>query len=271
MARSRRALCGSTVGSTTLRLVVLLMVCLTANRIHAQVGDYRSELAVGVNGGYVLSNVGFMPKVPQSMHTGLTGGLSLRYTCEKYFSSICAIAAEVNFAQIGWKESILTIDDQPVINSETGLPEEYQRDMTYVQVPVFARLGWGRERSGLQAFFQVGPQIGFFLNEKTQMNFPWEKRTLSYVDGTGRTSGIVAQDTMAVENIIDYGIAGGVGLEFSHRKLGHFLLEGRYYYGLGDIFGNSKRDYFGRSNFSNIVIKLTYLFDIVGSKNHKIK
>jgi len=64
---------------------------------------------------------------------------------------------------------------------------------------------------------------------------------------------------------------GGLGLEFSHPKVGHFLLEGRYYYGLGNIYGDSKRDYFGRSNYSNIVVKLSYLFDILKTNNPKIK
>jgi hypothetical protein len=53
--------------------------------------------------------------------------------------------------------------------------------------------------------------------------------------------------------------------------VGHFILEGRYYYGLGDIYGNSKSDYFGRSNFGQIVIKMTYLFDLIRTKNDKIK
>ena len=35
-----------------------------------------------------------------------------------------------------------------------------------------------------------------------------------------------------------------------------------YYYGLGNIYGDSKRDYFARSNHSNIVVKLAWLFDI---------
>ena len=100
--------------------VALTVVALPAS---AQVGEHRSELAVGVNGGYVMSNMGFVPKIPQGMHTGLTGGLSFRYTSEKYFSSICAIVAEVNYAQIGWKEDILTPQDEPVINEATGLPE----------------------------------------------------------------------------------------------------------------------------------------------------
>ena len=232
----------------------------------AQVGQHRSDFSVGFNGGLMFSNVGFMPEVPQDMHQGLTGGFSLRYTSEKYFNSICAVVAEVNYAQLGWKERILTPDDNPVINPLTGLAEEYRRDMTYIQVPVFARMGWGRERRGLQFFAQAGPQVGFFLNEKTVANFDTTKPNLA-----DRTSKIVAQDSMSVERPIEYGIAGGVGLEFSINKVGHFLLEGRYYYGLGDIFGNSKRDYFGRSNLSNIVIKMTYLFDIRRSKNSKIK
>lgn len=247
-------------------IVILVTYHLSLITSFSQVGEHRSDFAIGFSGGYVMSNVGFVPKVPQSMHTGLMGGFSMRYTSEKYFNSICAIVTEVNYAQIGWKESILTTDDEPVINAATGLPEEYQRDMSYIQVPFMARLGWGRERKGMQFFFQVGPQIGAFLSESSKMNFDWDLRTPAYSDGTGRTSGIVAQDTMAVEHKIDYGITGGIGLEYSHPKLGHFLLEGRYYYGLGDIYGNSKRDYFGRSNFSNIVIKLSYLFDIARTK-----
>ena len=253
-------------------LMVFIVHCtLFISKAGAQVGEHRSEFAVGINGGYVLSNVGFMPKVPQTQHGGITGGLTWRYTSEKYFNSICAVVGEVNYARIGWKEEILTPQDQPVINAVTGVAEAYQRDMTYLQVPVFARLGWGRERKGVQFFFQAGPQVGLFMSETTNMNFPWDQRTPVYSDGTGRTSSVVAQDTMAVENKLDYGIAAGAGIEFSHPKVGHFLLEGRYYYGLGDIYGNSKRDYFGRSNFSNIVIKLTYLFDISKTHNTKIK
>ena len=80
-----------------------------------------------------------------------------------------------------------------------------------------------------------------------------------------------AQDSLPIQRKFDYGIAAGLGLEYSHPKFGHIMLEGRYYYGLGDIFDNSKRDYFGRSNLGNIVVKLTYLFDIRRSDNSKIK
>jgi hypothetical protein len=138
--------------------------------------------------------------------------------------------------------------------------------MSFLQIPVLARMGWGRERSGFQFFFQIGPQMGVFLGEKTNKNFNINER-----NARARTSQIIAQDTMAVENKLEYGLTGGVGLEFSHRKLGHFLLEGRYYYGLGDLYGNSKKDYFGRSNLTNIVVKLTYMIDLHKTNNPKIK
>ena len=248
----------------------------------AQVGEYRTDFAVGFNGGYSMSSIAYVPKVPQGQLGGMTAGFSARYTCEKYFKSICAVVGEVNLTQMGWKEDILDFNDQPVVmHSDETQTLQYSRKMSYVQIPIFARLGWGRERKGLQFFFQVGPQIGFFLSEKTESNFdvrqtefnpgPRNDPNPMYKYTTTRVSDVVAQDTMAVENTFDYGIAAGGGIEFSHPKLGHFLVEGRYYYGLGNIYGSSKRDYFARSNFGNIIIKFTYLFDIVRTKNSKIK
>lgn len=228
----------------------------------AQIGNYRQDFAIGVNGGYAFTNFRFTPKVNQGLHGGVTGGLTWRYTCEKYFSSICAIVGEVNYAQMGWKESILDYDDNPVINESTGLAEKYSRTINYVQVPVFARLGWGREVKGVQFFVQAGPQFGYFLSEKTKMNFELEKRNT-----TDRVNQVIEQDTMAVENKFDYGIAGGVGVEFSHPSVGHFILEGRYYYGLGNIYGDTKKDFFASSNMGSIMIKLSWLFDIKRTKN----
>jgi len=236
-------------------------------RAIAQVGEYRTDFAVGVNGGYMLSRVSFTPDVPQSMLGGMTAGLTFRYTCEKYFKSICAIVAEVNIAQTGWKEKIEGMENQPLYYADDpNNPLRYERKITYLQIPVFARLGWGRERKGLQGFFQVGPQIGIFLSESTTTNL-----IAGYEPTEQRASNIVAQETMPIEKKFEYGIAGGAGIEFSMPKVGHFLLEGRYYYGLGNIYGNTKSDYFGKSNFGQIVIKATYLFDIVKTKNDKIK
>ena len=249
-----------------MRLKLLVVFLLSCGMANAQIGDYRSEFAIGFGGGYVMSSLDFVPEVPQLQHPGYIGGITMRYTSERYFNSICAIVGEVSYAKVGWKEDILDPDDEPVINSVTGEAEAYQRDQFYVQVPLMARLGWGRERKGFQVFFQAGPQFGYFLNETTKTNFNLNNANLS-----SRTSYIVAQDTMAVEHRVDYGITAGLGLEFSHPRLGHFLLEGRYYYGLGNIYGATKRDYFARSNLAQIVIKLSYLFDLSKTNNPKIK
>lgn len=237
-----------------LPLFVLFAVSLSA---YAQVGEYRNVLGVGVNGGYMLSRVNFTPRVPQLYLGGLTGGLSIRYTCEKYFSTICSLSAEFNVSQTGWKEDILNSRDEPVINTVTGEPEKFQRKMTYFQLPLFAHLAWGREEKGLNFFFRAGPQFGYHLGDKSEMNFEFERRNI-----VERRSTVTKQDTMAVEHKLEYGITAGAGLEYSHPKLGHFLLEARYYFGLGNMYGDSKRDYFATSNFNSMMIKLTYLTDL---------
>ena len=262
---------------TIYKQVLACLFALLPLSVVAQVGEFRKDFAIGVNGGYLLSNVAFTPKVPQNMLGGVTFGITGRYTCEKYFSSICAIVAEMNYSQIGWTENILTMEDEPVpLHTDLSQNMQYTRKMSYIQVPVLARLGWGRERRGFQGFFQVGPQLGFFLSDKIETNFDvrnpeFNPSSKEYKYANVRASQVVAQDTMDVENTIDYGVAFAVGLEFSHRKMGHFIVEGRYYYGLGNIYGSTKRDYFGSSNFGNIIVKFTYLFDIIRTKNSKIK
>lgn len=236
---------------------LVFMSLLFSIPVQAQVGEHRDDLSIGVNGGYVLSNIAFVPKVNQTFHGGLTGGLSVRYVCEKYFNTICSVYAELNYSQIGWKEDILDREDKPVINQQTELPEEYQRTMNYFQLPIMAHLAWGREKKGMNFFFQAGPQFGYFMSDKAKYNF--DLNNPNFYD---RVNIRMDQDTMAVANKLDYGIAAGVGMEYSHPKIGHFLLQARYYYGLGNIYKDSKRDVFGRSNFNNIVVKLTYLFDI---------
>ena len=243
------------------RLRLLGIFLMLPFALYAQIGKHRNDLAIGVNGGYVLSNVGFTPTVSQGMHGGITGGLSLRYVCEKYFSTVCSIQAEVNYAILGWKEDIRDRDNHSVINPVTNVAERYSRTIRYLQIPVFAHLAWGKEEKGMQFFFQAGPQFGLFLGESTSTNF-----TPSNLNLTDRSNKTVAQYSMDVENKFDYGIAGGLGVEYSVPKAGHFQFEGRYYYGLGNLYGDSKKDYFSKSNFGNIVIKLTYLFDITNTK-----
>lgn len=248
--------------------ILAMLLLMGGVSAHAQIGEHRNDFSIGGNGGYVMSSIHFQPDVPQNQHGGITGGFSYRYVCEKYFKTICSVYGEVNYSQVGWKEKILDKDNAPVIISGTGEAMAYQRTITYVQVPIFAHLAWGRETRGVNFFVNAGPQFGFYLGESTKTNFDVLNQPAT---DNSRVNNIVAQDTMSVKNKFDYGIALGAGLEFSMPKVGHFLAEARYYYGLGNIYGSSKKDYFGTSNYGQIVVKLAYLFDITRTKDVKRK
>ena len=228
------------------RLILPLLCILLGTASFAQVGELRSNLAVGFNGGYNLSKVDFSPTIKQNLHPGLTGGLTLRYTTEKYFSLICAAQLEVNFAQRGWDEMI---DD--------GSNNTYSRTTNYVEIPFLAHIGWGKEERGLQFFINAGPQLGFFLSDSEHYGFteeyPW--------DISKRPNNIIEQYGREIENTLEYGIAGGAGLELK-TGIGNFIIEGRYFFGLSDMFGNSKADPFGRSANTTITAKISYLIDI---------
>ena len=87
----------------------LILLCLVPMWVLAQVGEHRNQFAVGFHGGYSLNQVDFIPKVNQTNHKGFTGGLMARYTCEKYFKTICSIQLEFNYTQLGWEEDITVL------------------------------------------------------------------------------------------------------------------------------------------------------------------
>ncbi len=234
--------------------VILLFAPLVS---FAQIGEHRNTLSVGVNGGYSMSRVGFSPKVTQSMHGGMVGGLSVRYMSEKYFKTYCSIYGEVNLLQGGWKEKIVDIEENKVVNPTTGQPEEYSRTLSYIEVPIFAQLAWGKEERGCKFFVQAGPKVGFMLGEKTTANFD-----INDMNITDRANKETTQYGMDVENKFDYGIAAGLGMEYSVPRVGHFIVEGRYNFGLGNLFGDSKRDYFSKSNNTGFNVKIIYMMDV---------
>lgn len=223
------------LGKTGIALLLMIWGC----DLHAQIGEQRYNLAVGVNGGINLNSVSFSPSVRQKNLMGITGGVTARYISEKYFSMICGAQIEVNFSQHGWDEFY---EDYPEL--------QYTRKMNYVEIPLLAHLAFGKDR-GLQFFIHAGPQVGFFLSDSYTISGDWD-------NFTGIT---VEQHDKTVENKFDYGIAGGAGLEL-RTKAGNFLVEGRYYYALSDFYKSTKKDYFARSAHGVITAKITYLFDL---------
>ena len=230
---------------------LLILFLLIPTFAYAQIGDYRNDLCVGVSAGMTMNQMGFDPIINQKYHMAPTIGLTLRYTSEKFLSAYCALQVELNYARLGWTEDVLDSNSQP-------LPDSFKRNLDYLQLPFLARLAWGREHRGMMFYFLVGPQIAYCISESTERSEQW---TLNAVGNPDRPNNLYAQYTLPVKHKFDYGITGGIGVELN-TKLGHFLLEGRYYYGLSDVFGNAKKDVFSRSNHGAIVAKLSYLFDV---------
>ena len=221
-----------------LRITTIIAACLISINAWAQIEEPRNILEIGFAGGLNMSQMDIQPTIRQKYLNGANGGVTLRYTSEKYFNMICAAQLEVNFAQRGWEEDF---DDK------SG--NSYKRTLNYVEIPFFAHLAFGKEPRGLQFFINLGPQIGFFLNENEEYIGSWsiDSRPVSSRPIYGKE----------IENKFEYGIAGGLGLELK-TKIGNFILEGRYYYGLSDIYGNSKTDDYGRSANNTISARLGY-------------
>lgn len=220
------------------KLLSLFTALLFAATTSAQIEEPRNILEIGISGGLNMSQLDIQPSVRQSMLNGINAGVSLRYTSEKYFKMICGAQIEFNYSQRGWEEDF---DD------ETG--NGYNRTLNYLEIPLLAHLAFGKEPRGLQFFVNLGPQIGFLIGEEEEYVGQWEKES--------RPAGVQPIYGKEVENKFDYGILGGAGVELK-TKVGNFILEGRYYYGLGDIFGNSKTDDFGRSANNTITVRLGY-------------
>ncbi|MBP1615757.1 MAG: putative conserved exported protein [Bacteroidetes bacterium] len=203
----------------------------------AQIGEMRTNFAIGINGGTNFSSVSFSPSIKQTSLSAFTGGLTARYITEKYFAMICGIQLELNYSQRGWNE---------VIEENT---DTYSRNMNYLEIPFLAHLAFGKDH-GAQFFLNLGPQIAFLLNEKEN-----KSESFSPISRTSEQYGKMA------ENKFDYGIAGGGGLELK-TKAGNFLVEGRYYFALSDFYKTTKKDYFSRAAHSVLSARVTYLFDI---------
>ncbi len=191
--------------------------------------DFVPEVAFGVNSGFSLSSVNFRPTVKQNNLQSANGGLTFRYITEKHFG----LLTEFNFVQRGWKENL----------SDTTL--NYSRTLNYIELPFMTHLYFGKKK--LRYIINLGPKIAYMISDKEIRNFT-ENNTES------------PQHGKKIDNRFDYGLCFGTGFDL-HTGIGHFMLEGRYHYGLGDIFSNSKKEYFARSANQITQITLTYLID----------
>lgn len=219
----------------------LITTLLTVAVCNAQ-DHYAGNISIGAKGGATLSRVQFNPSVPQSFITGMMLGVTARYIEEKHFG----IIAELNLEQRGWKEKF------------EGYDYAYQRQLTYLQIPVLTHIYFGSNK--FHGYFNAGPEVGFLIGKKTTANFDYEH--IENIPDFPSKNRYTQQFTLDVKNKFDYGISAGLGMEFIARNKNSFNLEGRFYYGLKDIFSNRKKDTFSASSSMSIMVTLGYHYRI---------
>lgn len=206
---------------------LFLLLCTTATK--AQTKAFQPEYYVGINGGTTFSSMRFQPAIKQEMKMGMRTGGTFRYISEKHFG----VQVELNYAQYGWKEV-------PTIQ----YPKLYERTLNYLELPFLSHIYFNIKKTRI--FFNLGPEIALFLNDSEKSEYaPDETR------GYGKK----------IENKFNYGICGGMGFEY-RSKIGSFGIEGRYFFSLGDVFNNSKKDPFEASAPQVISASVYYLLPV---------
>jgi hypothetical protein len=205
-----------------------------------QDNDFRNEWAFGVNAGMTLSNIRFSPSRPQDLLRQGMGGITARYISEKNFG----IQVELNYVLRGWKERTDTVANLNI----------YSRSLSYLEMPFLTHLYFDLGKRA-RLVFNVGPQIGYYIGEKTL-----EKELVPPKDELDEDFH-KRYYNQKIQRRFDYGITGGGGFEL-RTGIGNFILDGRYYFGLSDVFNNQKGDIFQASANQVIGIKLTYLFNL---------
>lgn len=225
-------------------VVLCFLIFLSVAPLHAQKKDpFKGELYLGVGGGPLFSKVDFVPGVPLTFKQGVFGGISAKYISEKHLGVIM----EINYAQRGWKEDF-----------DPSTDFSYSRTLNYIEIPFMTHVYAGRKT---RFIVNAGPQISLLVGDNQKMS-----QALSDNVDARRADDPEAEIGMQYEGVyelkrIDYGIVAGIGMEFK-TGIGDFDLEGRYYFGLGDIFTSRRSAYFSRSASRVIEAKLTYYIKV---------
>ena len=225
----------------TLRGILTMLLLSTALLASSQT-HYEGNIAVGGKAGATLSLMQFNPTVPQTMLPGFMFGATFRYMEERHFGLI----AELNVEQRGWKEKF------------EGYDYAYQRRLTYLQLPLLTHIYFGSNK--FHGFFNAGPELGLMIASSTSANFDYEH--IGDIADFPTTNRSVEQLTLDVHNRFDYGLSAGLGVEMIARNKSSFTLEGRFYYGLGDVFRNRKKDTFSGSSGMSIMVTLGYMYRV---------
>lgn len=218
----------------------LAAVVAIVTTVAACAGDFeKKNLSLGFKGGMSLSRVNFQSSVPQKMLGGIIIGASVRYIEENHFGLI----GEINFEQRGWNENFAPLEGY-----------SFKRKFSYIQIPLLSHIYFGSDRA--RFFINAGPEIGLMISDNRSSNFDYNNA--SSIEEIASSFHQTDQYILPVKRKFDYGISAGLGVELNINKKNAINLEGRFYYGLNDVFSNRKSDPFQGSSGMSIMVTLGY-------------
>jgi hypothetical protein len=209
-----------------MRIILLLIIVSVCGAIFSQ--NYSgAELLVGIKGGATLSTGNFREAggtLPKQNTYYHLWGAAGGAVFRYSGEKYLALQVEANFLQRGWAER-----------------NRFARTLNYVQIPLLSHIFFGK--NSFRFFVNLGPEISYLISEKND---------------SGYDSNFVKEK---IKNRFDYGIVAGGGFEL-HTKAGIYQIEGRYEFGLGDVFSNGQPNLFSRSANRNILLTFGVLFNL---------
>lgn len=231
--------------NVSLRCICCLLLLVMACGLKAQTRIPR-EVHLGVVGGANLSEYTFHPRVSQRFTGSYTMGVAARYIEETTFG----LQAELLLTERG-------IADLYEPNPEDW---KFERKLLYVELPVLAHIYFkmgGRNEVSVD----LGPKLAYYLSDRTNSNLP---------DDYGDYGYVYLHHELPVAKKFDYGIQGGLGYEFKVNEQYSAQIAGRYYFGLGNLWPDSKADHFEQASNQSVQIILTLWWHHV-IKGKKVK
>ena len=222
--------------------IILLMAAITWAAGASAQKHFASNVAVGGKAGVWLSSVTFSPSVMQNRSMSETFGVTFRYIEEKNFG----LVIEANFTKGGWKENFEDTDFK------------YERQFSYISIPILTHIYFGSHK--FKGFFNLGPQLGYNIGENISSNFDYTN--WQSIEGFPYENRHLDQLNLEMKSKFDYGLAFGAGMELIAKRKHSIILEGRVYYGLGNIFSSKKADTFSASGNMSVAVTLGYSFRI---------
>lgn len=235
------------------RLFRLLTLALMLSYIGQGLAQTRipREVHLGVIGGANLSEYGFNPRVTQQMNQGYTGGVAVRYIEETLFG----LQTELLLTRRGFSDYY---EDQP--------DWKFNRSLTYIELPVMAHI-YFKIGNRHEVAVDMGPKLGYYLFDSKDNQMPNDFGQ----PGSETETYTWEHHFLEVEKKFDYGIQAGLGYEFKLNEQMSMQIQGRYYYGLGNMWADTKADKFQQSSNSSIqvVMALWWHHTIRGKKVRK--